>query len=214
MSRKGMINKYIGDAVMAIWGVPLPNPDHAVLACAAALDMQHRIEKMPRLDSRIGLNTGEMVAGNLGHRERMEYTVIGDAVNLASRLEGANKPFGTPIMISDSTEELVRGHFVTRQLDAIRVMGKKQPVKVYELMAEVDSELVTAELKSMLESYAEFLECYTSRDWERACKLADRHAVNFAKDTVITKIYQPRCRLFLKEPPEPDWDGVFDLKSK
>ena len=133
-----MINKYIGDAVMAIWNTPVAHKTHAASACQAALDMKKIVDAMPVVSARVGLNTGPMVAGNLGHAERMEYTVIGDAVNLASRLEGANKPFGTDIMISETTEEQVRGKFLIRPLDRIRVIGRENPVRVYELLAGID----------------------------------------------------------------------------
>ncbi|MDA2924221.1 adenylate/guanylate cyclase domain-containing protein, partial [Acidobacteria bacterium AH-259-L09] len=212
MKQEGMINKYIGDAVMAIWNAPKANENHAALACQAALEMRRIVEEMRPLEARIGINTGPMVAGNLGHIERMEYTVIGDAVNLASRLEGANKPFGTAIMISESTEELVRGQFLLRLVDRIRVIGKQQPVRVYEVLAGID-ELVPDGLHQMVQSFDKIIDAYESRDWESACALIEKHLERFSEDKVA-RIYLERCREFSAAPPPADWDGVYALKSK
>ena len=212
MKREGMINKYIGDAVMAIWNAPMPNENHAALACQAALEMERIVDDMPLLQARVGINTGPMMVGNLGHLERMEYTVIGDAVNLASRLEGANKPFGTAIMISESTEELVRGQFLLRMLDRIRVLGKERPVRVYEVLAGID-EPVPNELHEMLQSFDQIAEAYEARDWERAGDLAKRHLNRFSDDKV-GQVYFKRCQQFVLTPPPADWDGVSALESK
>jgi class 3 adenylate cyclase/CHASE2 domain-containing sensor protein len=147
LAHGGMLDKYEGDAVMAVFGAPLPQQDHAARACRAALAVQARLlelrarwraEGSPEFITRIGLNSGEMVVGNMGSRERFDYTVIGDAVNLGSRLEGANKQYGTYIMISDATRALAgEDAFVTRELDLIRVKGKAEPVRVYELLDEM-----------------------------------------------------------------------------
>ncbi|MFQ5737445.1 MAG: CHASE2 domain-containing protein [Acidobacteriota bacterium] len=213
MNREGMVDKYIGDAVMAIWGVPLPNANHPVLSCQAALDIARVVADIPRINVRIGINTGTMMAGNLGHHERMQYTVIGDAVNLASRLEGANKTFGTTILISESTEERIRGHFLVRQLDWIRVVGKDRPVRVYELMAGRPG-AAPGRPSEMVRSFERILSCYEQRDWEKACMLIDRHLQLFREDTVVEKVFRPRCRLFLEDPPSPEWDGVYALETK
>jgi adenylate cyclase len=212
MSRDGMINKYIGDAVMAIWNAPLPNRDHARLACQAALEMRRAVADMYPLRMRVGINTGQMVAGNLGHRERMEYTVIGDAVNLASRLEGANKAFGTVILISDTTEALVRDSFLLRQVDRIRVIGKEQPVEIFEVVAE-RKKLVPDETLMMLDSFNRIIKTYDSRDWVEACRLCESHLGEFPGD-LVTEAYMRRCQKFREHPPDDDWDGVFSLESK
>ena len=212
MGRGGMINKYIGDAIMAIWGAPLEVKNHAELACLAALDMRRIVDGMGGpIRARIGINTGPMVAGNLGHRERMEYTVIGDAVNLASRLEGANKAYSTSIMISEATEELVRGKVLARQIDWIRVVGKAQPVRVYELVARYDE--LTEPLARMLRSFEEILHVYEAREWETACALIETHLEAFTADTVA-RAYLARCRKFWAAPPPADWDGVYALEAK
>ena len=213
MQRDGMINKYIGDAIMAIWGAPLRNERHSILACESALEMSRQVEEMEGgFRTRYGLNTGTMIAGNLGHHERMEYTVIGDAVNLASRLEGANKVFGTAIMISESTEVLVRDHFLTRQLDLIRVVGRAQPVRVYEIVGG-DGGQTSDQVREMVESFNEILESYASRDWEGAGRLLDKHLKTFPEDGVAL-VYRDRCRSFSDSPPVADWDGVYELTAK
>ena len=206
-----MINKYIGDAVMAIWNTPVAHKTHAASACQAALDMKKIVDAMPVVSARVGLNTGPMVAGNLGHAERMEYTVIGDAVNLASRLEGANKPFGTDIMISETTEEQVRGKFLIRPLDRIRVIGRENPVRVYELLAGIDEPV--DELHEMVQSFDKVVEAYEARDWDEARNQAQQHLERFPDDKVA-KIYVERCSEFAAAPPSSDWDGVYALKSK
>ncbi len=213
MGCDGMINKYIGDAVMAIWGVPLPNEQHAVLACRAALKMQEIQKALPEIHTRIGINTGPMVAGNLGHYRRMEYTVIGDAVNLASRLEGANKTFGTSIMISQYTEELVRGQFVLRRLDRVTVLGKAKPIKVFELIGSSYGEVSKRTLQ-MLRSFEAILAAYDSRQWKMACDLVEAHRLEYPEDVVAKKVYLDRCRHFLEDPPPLDWDGVFQMVTK
>ncbi|HPH02615.1 MAG TPA: CHASE2 domain-containing protein [Spirochaetota bacterium] len=147
LAHGGMLDKYEGDAVMAVFGAPLLQPDHAERACRAALAVQARLSELraawlerglPAFITRIGLNSGEMVVGNMGSRERFDYTVIGDAVNLGSRLEGANKQYGTYLMISQATRDLAGPErFVTRELDMIRVKGKAEPVRVFELIDTV-----------------------------------------------------------------------------
>jgi len=212
MARDGMINKFIGDAIMAIWNAPLPNPNHAVLACHAALDMQRTVASMAPIRMRIGVSTGPMIAGNIGHRERMEYTVIGDTVNLASRLEGANKAFGTKILVGEFTESLVHGSFLLRRVDRIRVMGRDHPVSVYEVMASL-SEESDQELAELVASFESILELYETRNWSKGRDLARKHLERFPEDPVA-KVYHERFRKFSESPPPGDWDGVFELESK
>ena len=139
----GMLDKYVGDAVMAVFGAPIETDDHALMACRTALEMMAELESLqqdwksgakPVLDIGIGINTGEMVIGNVGSPQRMDYTVIGDNVNLASRLEGVNKEFGTHIIISGTTYEEVKGEVVTKSLGETRVKGRETPVPIYELL--------------------------------------------------------------------------------
>lgn len=212
MARDGMINKYIGDAVMAIWNAPLPNSDHARLACEAALEMEEVCKSLHPIKMRLGINTGQMVAGNLGHRERMEYTVIGDAVNLASRLEGANKVFGTRILISETTHLYVQDSFLTRRVDRIRVVGKMLPVAVFEVLGDLRKE-ISQDLIDMVLSFEEILERYDSRNWEGAADLLSTHLSHFPRDSVASA-YLSRCIEFKRNPPPKDWDGVYELESK
>lgn len=212
MKQEGMINKYIGDAIMAVWNTPVGHPNHCALACQAALEMKRIVDGLPDIKARIGINTGLLAAGNLGHAKRMEYAVIGDAVNLASRLEGANKPFGTDIMISESTEEIVRGKFLVRPLDRIRVVGRENPVQVYELLAGIDEPLQD-ELHELVQSFDKVLEAYEAREWAEASDFAQQHLKRFPDDKVAA-IYLERCSQFSVTPPASDWDGVFALKSK
>lgn len=212
MKRDGMINKYIGDAIMAIWGAPLPNDKHAMLACQSALAMKWIIDGMAPMRARIGINTGPMVAGYLGHAERMEYTVIGDAVNLASRLEGANKGYGTTILISESTETLVRDNMLLREVDCIRVMGKQRPVHVYEVIGELGDPEVE-KMRGLVESFNAIIDSYWKRDWDYSCRLVLKHLDRFPNDSVA-ETYLKRCQHFLEAPPAPDWDGVYALETK
>ncbi len=140
----GTLDKYVGDEIMAFWGAPIEMEDHALKACQAAVEMMvelHKmnskweLEKKPTLDIGIGINTGDMVVGNMGSSSRMDYTLMGDNVNLGARLEGTNKVYRTHIIISEFTYEYVKNHVIARELDLIRVKGKAQPVKIYELVA-------------------------------------------------------------------------------
>ena len=150
MKYNGTLDKYVGDEIMAFWGAPIPQDDHAYLACKACLDMIDDLNKMnihweslgkPRLDIGIGLNSGDMVVGNMGSTSRMDYTLMGDNVNLGARLEGTNKVYGTRIIISEFTYELVKDLVIVRELDLIRVKGKHLPVKIYELVDLVENQV-------------------------------------------------------------------------
>ncbi len=212
MKNQGMINKYIGDSIMAIWGAPLASADHAVLACRSALEMKELVRQLHPLATRIGINTGPMVAGNLGHQDRMEYTVIGDSVNLASRLEGANKVFGTGILISESTEALVRSKFAIRPVDLIRVVGKERPVRIFEVLAQFsDSQSDSAQ--ALIESFSGLLRLYQEGEWSAAVSSVLEHIRRFPDDPVAS-VYLERCQRFARTPPEADWDGVVNLESK
>lgn len=212
MLNRGMINKFIGDSIMAIWGVPLAEPTHAALACRTALEMNRIVRERTRFKTRIGINTGRMVAGNIGHRKRMEYTVIGDAVNLASRLEGANKAFGTAILISETTAARLGDDFILRQADRIRVVGRGHPAVIYELCGMRDGSDAAA-LVERASSFNSIVEPYEARQWSQALAAAEDH-VRRHPDDPLGAVYLERCRLFAAAPPDDDWDGVFQLKSK
>ncbi|HTZ40816.1 MAG TPA: adenylate/guanylate cyclase domain-containing protein, partial [Syntrophales bacterium] len=216
----GTLDKFIGDSIMAFWGAPSPNPDHAVTACRAALQGQEYLKELqenwaregkPIFHQRIGINTGEVIVGNMGSAARLNYTVVGETVNAASRFEGLNKLYGTRIMIGENTREQVKDHFVVRPLDFVSVKGSTKGVKIYELMAEAgsadDRTLAIARLA------ATALDLYLDRRWDeaRACyekilKLdpSDRPAV----------ILSERCRLYAENPPPGDWSSIHRIDSK
>lgn len=216
----GTLDKYIGDAIMAFWGAPLERPDHAVRACLAALANAGELEELrrrfrergyPEIHVRIGLNTGPAVIGLVGSDHTMNYTAIGDTVNLASRLEGANKTFGTTIMISESTREAAKEAIESRELELIRVKGKQQPVRVYELLCR------RGELHGVRKQAVGFFEIglglYRDRRFKEAAESFERALVHDPADGP-SRVYLDRCREYLAEPPAADWDGVYVMKTK
>ena len=219
---KGVLDKYIGDAVMAFWGAPLDLENPAETACQAALDMLDALEVLkrefkrkgfPDIDIGIGLNTGPMSVGNMGSLERFAYTVMGDAVNLGSRLEGLTKEYGIKIMISEFTyRALPKGRFYCRDLDDIRVKGKNEPVKVYQLMRR--DFLPRPEL---IEKFIEFFESgrqsYTRQDWNAAYNCF-HECLQLKPDDKATMLYIERIEAYRDESPGPKWDGVFTFKHK
>jgi adenylate cyclase len=220
-NHRGTIDKYQGDALMAEFGAPLPFPDHPQHACRAALEMVDELGRLrekwakegkPQLFARIGINTGRALVGNLGSRYKFDYTAMGDQVNLASRLEGANKPYGTRIMISEFTWDEVEGEMYGRELDRIRVKGKDQPVCVYELMGKRDGG-VPADRADLIAAFAAALELYKAARFADALAafraLAQRHPGDGP-----TALYIERCQEYVEEPPPPGWDGVYTMKTK
>jgi class 3 adenylate cyclase len=220
LNHRAYIDKYIGDGIMALFGVPVASPSHAVDACLAALDCQAAIrelnvafaaEGLPQVTARIGLNSGEVNAGNVGASDRSNYTVLGDAVNLASRLEGANKEYDTLIMLSESTEALVRGRFVVRELDCIRVVGKSKAVRIYELIAPADAPMPLP--AGFVEAYEAALAAYKLRRWDEAVEGFGK-ALALKPGDRPSSLYAERAAAFRASPPPADWDGVFVLTSK
>lgn len=218
---EGMLDKYVGDAVMAFWGAPLPQKDHAIRTCYAALDMQKRLSELrvkwkkegkPELAARCGVNTGIVIVGNMGGKDRFDYTVIGDSVNLASRLEGANKQYESKIMISEMTHNHVKGKVIVRELDMIQVKGKTEPVKVYELLGRSDMKLTDSE-KRALELYHEGLKLYRDRKWEEAIAYMQQ-AHSLDSKCYVAQIYTQRASLYQISPPPDDWNGVFVMATK
>lgn len=217
----GSLDKYIGDAIVAVFGAPLPQNEHALHACYAALDMQKALVEfrqrttamgLPVVRSRVGINTGNVVFGNIGSDIRYDYTGIGDHMNLASRLEGANKEYGTYIMISEFTYNQVRERVIVRDLDLIVVKGKSKPVKVYELLGRANEPLPEAQRK-MVEHYQEGIALYRNRKWEEAIKKFDQ-ALTHSHTDEASKIYIHRCKELIANPPGADWDGSFHMTSK
>jgi adenylate cyclase len=221
LKHEGTLDKYEGDAIMAFWGAPIPQKDHALRTCLASLEMQKRLatlrlkwkkEGRPALEVRIGVNTGTMIVGNMGGRDRFDYTVIGDSVNLASRLEGANKQYGSNIMISDFTYQQVKSAVVVRELDLIQVKGKTEPVKVWELLGNADMQLTDNQRQS-LEIYHEGLKLYRSRNWQEAIAYFQQ-AKQLDPGCRVSEIYEQRANLYQLNPPPADWTGVFVMTTK
>ncbi|MBS03934.1 MAG: adenylate/guanylate cyclase domain-containing protein [Gammaproteobacteria bacterium] len=216
----GTIDKFEGDAIIAFWGAPGAQADHALRACHASIDMnkalvplrKHFIEAgWPEIRVRMGVNTGRMVVGNMGSAQRMNYTMMGDAVNLAARLEGANKAYGSDIMISENTHRLVSGDVDVRELDTIRVVGKSEAVTVYQLLERKNQ--TQADLSELVEAYEKALAAYKERDFARARGLFEACLVIDSEDGP-SRTYQARCAGYMATPPASDWDGVFTLMDK
>lgn len=217
----GTIDKYIGDAIMAFWGAPLDDRDNAFHACSAALKMQRKLLALhtkwihygrPVVNQRIGINTGKAVVGNMGAEARLNYTAIGDAVNLASRLEGVNKEYGTRLLMSDNTYRQVHDRVLSREMDLVVVMGKTEPVRIYELIALAD-EVQTDATKKFLESYHNGLEAYKKRAWKSAIDQFQQ-ALTIRRDDIVSNLYIQRSMLFVDNPPPEDWNGVFVMTKK
>jgi adenylate cyclase len=218
MSYRGTLDKYIGDALMALWGAPVPLPDHALRACWAALEMQQTMAELqadwqaqglPPLVARLGLHTGPVVAGNVGSRERFNYTVLGDTVNLASRLEGVNKVYGTRIILSEETSQRVKDRLLVRELDLVQVKGRAQPVRIYELLGSFPPD----GLPSWLDHFADGLQAYRNQQWEEASR-AFGEVLLLKPGDRPTQMFLGRCRFFAVAPPPSDWQAVFNLDVK
>ncbi|MBN8705086.1 MAG: CHASE2 domain-containing protein [Bacteroidetes bacterium] len=222
MKYEGTLDKYIGDAIMAFWGAPVPQQDHAIRACKSALEMvevlkkmleQWRLEGKPDIWARYGINSGPMVVGNMGSAKRFNYTVMGDAVNLSARLEPANKEFGSTLMISEFTLAQLNSDFITRQLDLLVVKGKTKPVKVYELLACKE---ITPEFETWIEPvrlYNEAMTLYYNRKFEESKNLFAK-VLELKPDDGPSKTYIRRANEFVADPPDTNWDGIFIMKHK
>ena len=218
-NNRGTIDKYIGDAVMAFWGAPVENPGHALCAVRTGMAMQERMHALrkefhergwPELHIGVGINTGTMSVGNMGSKFRMAYTVLGDAVNLGSRLEGLTKTYGVGIIVSESTRVQSRD-YVYRELDVVRVKGKDRPIAIYEPVALAAE--VSAQESEELESYALALQAYLAQDWQQAGTLFTRLRED-DPGKLLYRLYLGRIESFRHSPPGPDWDGVFTHSSK
>jgi adenylate cyclase len=178
------------------------------------VEMRVKLKKegRPELRARAGINSGQVVLGNMGSQSVFDYTVMGDNVNLASRLEGANKEYGSYIMISEWTQELVKDDVITRELDLIRVKGKVKGVKVFEVIARA-SVGITATKKKALENYNQGLAAYRQQRWDEAI-VCFKSALNVDPDDETSKVYLERCEEFKKNPPPENWDGVFTMLTK
>jgi len=215
----GLLDKYMGDAIMAVFGAPLDQPDHALRACRTSLAMMKELHKLqekwkaegrPAFDIGVGLNSGDMVVGNMGSEMRFDYTVMGDMVNLGSRLEGINKEYGTNIIISEFTYEKVKDAMCCRELDGVRVKGKLKPVNIYELLGEKKDE---AAFKDLLEGFARGLALYREAKWDEAIAAFEGVLASRPND-YPSKMYIERCKNLKENPPAEPWDGVFVMTKK
>jgi len=210
---QGTVDKYEGDAIMAIFGAPYYYEDHPLKAVVSTLKMKERVhqlwnEDFPRLKTRFGVNTGQMIVGNMGSEERIDYTVIGDSVNLASRLEGANKQYGTEILIGEETANSVKEKIPLREIDRVRVLGTRKAIRIFEpLDLEWDDEL-----REIVSLFHRAIEYYRNRDWERAANFFKE--ILKLKEDNPSKIFLKRLELYKVSPPPEDWDGTYNLTEK
>jgi len=212
----GTLDKYEGDAIIAFWNAPLDLPDHALRACRAALRCQRRLAERREdfrrrygheVRMRVGINSGPAVVGNMGSARRFDYTAMGDTMNLASRLEGAGKVYGVSTLVGEETERRVRDEILAREVDVIRVVGKKQPIRVFELLGEKGA--VPAEKLEKTALFGRALETYRARRFSEAAAMFEA----LAGDPVAA-VYAGRARQSAASPPPDDWDGVYELNKK
>jgi adenylate cyclase len=228
MGRGGTVDKYIGDAIMAFWNAPLDDPKHAANACHAALDMLDRLGALnaelaaeaaaankPYAEIRIGvaLNSAECCVGNMGSQQRFDYSVLGDGVNLAARLEGQTKYYGVRTLIGEETRKLAP-EFAALEVDLIRVKGKTVPARIYTLLGRPER-AGTAEFQALLREQETMLAAYRARDWgAAAAALAKLRAAGDDALQPLCALYERRIAEFRRSPPPPDWDGVYTAETK
>ncbi|MGY4316529.1 CHASE2 domain-containing protein [Bradyrhizobium sp. JR3.5] len=230
LARKGYIDKYMGDAIMAFWNAPLDDKQHQLNACDAALDMLGHVGDLNRkreqeaqdgghvyvpLNIGVGLNTGTCVVGNMGSDLKFNYSVLGDSVNLAARLEGQSKEYGFPIIVGSKTALAVKEKFAILELDFIMVKGKKEPEVIYAIAGREDV-AGSGRFQRLRNLTIEMLACYRSRDWDGALAAIERGRKTDEAQTLqyLYRLYEARIRAFQKEPPPDDWDGAFALTTK
>jgi adenylate cyclase len=191
----------------------MKQPNHAEMACSTSVDMIKKLdelqkkwaaEKFPEINIGIGLNTGHAVIGNMGSYERFDYTAMGDTINLGSRLEGLTKAYGVNIIASESTKKAVKGKFIFRKLDLVRVKGKNKPITIYELVCRANEKHDADKIKA----YETGLKLYLERKWDKAAKEFEKTKDFAAKEFI------KRCKEFKKNPPPKEWDGVWVMKTK
>jgi class 3 adenylate cyclase len=220
LENKGTIDKYIGDAVMAFWGAPVPMDNHAERACHTAIIIQNNLhnlfqqwsysEKIPFL-TRIGIHTGNVIVGNLGYKERLNYTIIGDAVNVSSRLEGINKVYGTEIIVSESTYKECRNNFEFRLLDRVSLLGRSGGINIYELIS-AKNDIDTGQNK-IYQYYEEGLQYYFDQSWSKALDCFNEATIYHPNDAP-SHLMLDRCLWYKDNPPSKEWDGVFNQTEK
>jgi len=230
ISRSGTIDKYMGDAIMAFWNAPLDDPSHERNACVAALDMLERVKVLNQEREReaseagaafapirigVGVNTGRCAVGNMGSDLRFQYTVMGDSVNLASRLEGQTASYGVPLLIGSKTAAAVAEKFALLQVDLVRVKGKAEPEMIYTI-AGGDTVRETEDFKALQDQWDRLLVCYRKQDWAGASAIIDQCRPLCARLGLaeLANTYQARCDQYGRNPPPRDWDGVFIAQTK
>jgi adenylate cyclase len=230
IEQKGYIDKYMGDAIMAFWNAPLDDTQHEINACEAAIQMLEQIDVVNKqreqeatdgghtympLNVGVGLNTGIGVVGNMGSDRKFNYSVLGDSVNLASRLEGQSKEYGFPIIIGSKTAMAAKDRFAILELDFIMVKGKKEPEVIYAIAGREDT-AQSGRFQRLRNLTIEMLACYRSRDWggalaaiERGRSTDERHSLE-----LLYNLYEARIRGYIENPPPEDWNGAFALLTK
>ena len=230
LNSQGTLDKYIGDAIVAFYGAPMPVEDHEKKACLAALEMQSRLKKLRAkwesegdwpdvvyyMRHRIGLNSGKMVTGNMGSEMRMNYTMMGDTVNLAARLESSAKQYGIYNFVGQNTYEVTKDDFIYRFIDSVMVKGKHIPVKVYELMSTIEE--ADEQLEKIVEVFGKGMKFYQEQKWDSAIKCfmesegMEDHFIS--RNTTPSAVFIERCNHFKENPPEKDWDGIWAMTTK
>jgi len=236
MAEGGTVDKFEGDGIMAFFGAPVAQPDHSIRAARAAVNMRIKLNELlekwgtgefsragipasllpggelkPPLDFRCGLSSGEVIVGNIGSASRFNYTVMGDVVNLGSRLEGANKEYGTSTMCGEETYQKIQSEYVCRELDILQVVGKKQAVKVYEIINE-KSKMLDYQLH-LVDEYAQGIALYRQRKFAEALSKF-KTIVDSGIDDGPSKLYIQRCEIYKDYPPPANWTGVFEMRTK
>jgi adenylate cyclase len=220
LAQRGTLDKYIGDSVMAFWGAPVELDDHAYRACVSAVTAQDRLASLfrqweskgkTRFATRIGIHTAEVVVGNMGYEERLNYTVIGDGVNLASRLEGLNKFYGTSTLVSHATQELVRDRFEFRRVDRVAVKGKTAGVDVFELLALKGD--IPVNLRKLMDIYENGLAAYCERDWKFALQHFNT-VLKYRPGDGPSQVLAARCRRFMVQSPPETWNLIWECHAK
>jgi adenylate cyclase len=230
LARNGYIDKYMGDAIMAFWNAPLDDKNHEINACDAAVDMLERIDEVNAAREQdakdgghvyiplrvgIGINTGVSVVGNMGSDLKFNYSVLGDSVNLASRLEGQTKEYGFPIIVGSNTAMAVKDRFAILELDFIMVKGKKEPEVIYAIAGREDV-MHSARFQRLRNLSIEMLACYRSRDWDGALAAIERGRRTDEAQALklLYDLYERRIRGYRENPPPDDWNGAYALLTK
>jgi adenylate cyclase len=217
--QRGTLDKYIGDAIMAFWGAPVSDADHARNAVMAAIEMQKAVRALDEpfrargwkpLHIGVGVNTGTMTVGDMGSKVRKAYTVMGDAVNLGSRLEGITKQYGVEILVGESTRDAIKD-MVFREVDRVRVKGKEHPVGIFEPMGL--SNEIGKDRQEELKLWQQALRAYRAQDWDQTDMLL-LNLRRMAPDSKLYALYEERVALLRKSPPGDGWDGVTTFETK